>query len=58
MINKDLIVTICKCVSLGLGIGVTCLSLLNALELNNSITLLAIGLTTLSFSLFIEGVFK
>ncbi|MDO4535075.1 MAG: hypothetical protein Q4B63_04600 [Clostridium perfringens] len=56
--NKDLIITVCKCVSLGLGIGVTCLSLLNALELNNAITLLALGLTSLSFSLFIEGSFK
>lgn len=56
--NKDLIITICKCVSLGLGIGVTCLSLLNALELNNAITLLGLGLTSLSFAIFIEGTFK
>lgn len=56
--NKDLIITICKCVSLGLGVGVTCLSLLNALELNNAITLLGLGLISLSFGIFIEGTFK
>lgn len=52
---KNLIITILKCVSLGIGIGVTCLCLLEAIELNNAITLLGISITSLSFSIFIDN---
>lgn len=52
---KNLIITIFKCVSLGIGIGVTCLCLLEAIELNKAITLLGAATISLSFAIFIEG---